>query len=321
MVMTRPAAATSLSLQEVFMGKYSKEAVATLLVGAMLSFAAGCKKQAQASDDTIVQDIQTKVAADPVTKDSSVSVAAKDGKVTLKGTVKDAATQQRVEQIAKDEPGSTGVSDETAIVAAGAAAAATDQAANAPAPAATPAAAAAPPPPPPPVIVPSGTSLTVTVDQALSSKTSQAGQTFLATLARPVTIDGKTAIPKGSSVTGTVITAKEKGRIKGEGELALALTGITIRGKNYDIQTGTLDSTVKGKGKRTAVTTGGGAAGGALIGGLAGGGKGAGIGALVGAAGGLVGGAFTGNKQIEIPAESPLTFSLSKSLTLPPRAE
>jgi BON domain len=306
-----------------FMAKYSKGAVATLLVGAMLSFAAGCKKQAQASDDTIVQDIQTKVAADPVTKDSSVSVAAKDGKVTLKGTVKDTATQQRLEQIAKDEPGATGLSDETAIVAAGAAAAGAaagaDQAANTQAPATTPA--AAPPPPPPPVVVPSGTSLTVTVDQALSSKTSQAGQTFLATLARPVTIDGKTAIPKGSSVTGTVITAKEKGRIKGEGELALALTGVTIRGKNYDIQTGTLDSTVKGKGKRTAVTTGGGAAGGALIGGLAGGGKGAGIGALVGAAGGLVGGAFTGNKQIEIPAESPLTFTLSKSLTLPPRAE
>jgi hypothetical protein len=324
--MTRPAAATSLSFSGGFMAKYFKEAVATLLVGAMLSFAAGCKKQVAASDDTIVQDIQTKVAADPVTKDSSVSVAAKDGKVTLKGTVKDTATQQRVEQIAKDEPGTTGVSDETAIVAAGAAAAgaaataaATDQAANAPS--ATPAPAAVPPPPPPPIVVPSGTSLTVTVDQALSSKTSQAGQTFLATLARPVTIDGKTAIPKGSSVTGTVITAKEKGRIKGEGELALALTGITIRGKNYDIQTGTLDSTVKGKGKRTAVTTGGGAAGGALIGGLAGGGKGAGIGALVGAAGGLVGGAFTGNKQIEIPAESPLTFALSKSLTLPPRAE
>lgn len=302
------------------MAKYRKETVATLLVGVMLSFAAGCKKQAQAGDDTIAQDIQTKVAADPVTKDSSVSVAAKDGRVTLKGTVKDTATQQRLEQIAKEEPGATGVSDETAIVAAGAAAAgaaatATDQAANTPAPA------AAPPPPPPPVVVPSGTSLTVTVDQALSSKTSQAGQTFLATLARPVTIDGKTAIPKGSSITGTVITAKEKGKIKGEGQLALALTGITIHGKNYDIQTGTLDSTVKGKGKRTAVTTGGGAAGGALIGGLAGGGKGAGIGALVGAAGGFVGGALTGNKQIEIPAESPLTFTLSKSLTLPPRAE
>jgi BON domain len=296
------------------MSKHSKEVLATLLLGAMFAFAAGCKKQVM-SDDTIAQDIQTKVAADPVTKDASVTVAAKDGKVTLKGTVKDTATQQKVEQIAREEPGATGVNDETAIVAAGAAAAAAaTEAPNTPAP--TPA-----PPPPQPIVVPAGTSLTVTVDQALSSKTSQAGQTFLATLARPVTIDGKTAIPKGSSVTGTVITAKEKGKIKGEGQLAVALNGITIRGKNYDIQTGTLDSTVKGKGKRTAVTTGGGAAGGALIGGLAGGGKGAGIGALVGAAGGLVGGAFTGNKQIEIPAESPLTFTLSKSLTLPPRAE
>jgi len=136
-----------------------------------------------------------------------------------------------------------------------------------------------------------------------------------------VTINGATAIPKGSKVTGTVITAKEKGKIKGEGQLSLALTSITIRGQNYTIQTGSLDSTVKGKGKRTAATTGGGAAGGALVGGLAGGGKGAGIGALVGATGGFVAGAMTGNKQIEIPAESALTFKLSKSLTLPPRAE
>jgi hypothetical protein len=136
-----------------------------------------------------------------------------------------------------------------------------------------------------------------------------------------VSLQGSPVIPKGSSVTGTVITAKEKGKIKGEGVLSLALTSITIRGQNYPIQTGTLDSTVKGKGKRTAVTTGGGAAGGALIGGIAGGGKGAGIGALVGAAGGLVGGALTGNKQIEIPAETALTFSLSKSLTLPPPAQ
>jgi len=201
------------------------------------------------------------------------------------------------------------VDDETAVVTGPVAP--PEQAASTPAPR----------PAPEPIIVPAGTALTVTVDQALGSKTSQSGQTFLATLAQPVTVSGKTAIPKGSSVTGTVVSAKAKGKIKGEGELVLSLRSITIRGQNYPIQTGTLDSTVKGKGKRTAVTTGGGAAGGALIGGLAGGGKGAGIGALVGAAGGLVGGAMTGNKQIEIPAESPLTFTLSKSLTLPPRAE
>ncbi len=301
------------------MATICKTAVASLLVTALFGFM-GCSKKV--SDDTIVQDVQNKVASDPVTKDSAVSVTAKEGKVTIKGTVKDTATQKRVEQIASEEPGATGVSDETAIVPGPIAPA--DQMANAPAPAVPPPPMAPPPveaPKPEPIVVPAGTALVVTVDQSLSSKTSKAGQTFLATLAQPITVGGKTAIPKGSSITGSVLTAKEKGKIKGEGELSITLNSITIRGQNYTIQTSSLDSTVKGKGKRTAVTTGGGAAGGALIGGIAGGGKGAGIGALVGAAGGLVGGAMTGNKQIEIPAESALSFSLSKSLTLPPRAE
>jgi hypothetical protein len=163
--------------------------------------------------------------------------------------------------------------------------------------------------------------LTVVIDTALSSNKSQPGQTFLATVAQPVTMNGTTAIPKGSSVTGTVLTAKAKGKIKGEGQLSITLKNITIRGHNYPLHTASLDSTVKGKGKRTAVTTGGGAAAGALIGGIAGGGKGAGIGAAVGAVGGLIGGAATGNKQIEVPAETPLTFTLSNPLTLPPRGE
>jgi hypothetical protein len=300
------------------MSTLSKEIVSKLLPGVLLlGFALGCSNSA--NDAKIAEDVQSKVAADPATNDAAVSVTAKDGKVTVKGTVKDAATQQKVEQIAKQEPGVSGVSDETAIVPAPGAEPA--QAANMPAAASEPAPAAAPPPPPEPIVVPAGTALTVTTDQALSSKSSKAGQTFLATVAQPVTVNGKTAIPKGSSVTGTVITAKEKGKIKGEGQLGIALTSITIRGKNYPIHTGTLDSTEKGKGKRTAATTGGGAAGGALIGGLAGGGKGAGIGALVGAAGGFIGGAVTGNKQVEIPAETALTFTLSHSLTLPPRGE
>jgi len=94
-------------------------------------------------------------------------------------------------------------------------------------------------------------------------------------------------------------------------------TSITVKGQTYNIQTDVLDNTVKGKGARTAKTTGGGA----LIGGIAGGGKGAAIGALVGAGAGLVGGAATGNKQIEIPAESALSFRLSARLTLPPPSQ
>jgi hypothetical protein len=188
-----------------------------------------------------------------------------------------------------------------------------------------PAMAAAPPPvekpKPQPIVVPSGTVLTVITSQGLSSKTSQAGQTFLATLAQPISVEGRPALPKGATVSGKVVSAKAKGKIKGEGELTLALMSISIADHTYPIQTSVLSSTVKGKGKRTAATTGGGAAGGALIGGIAGGGKGAGIGALIGAGAGLIGGAATGNKQIEIPAESALSFTLADSLTLPPPNE
>src|SRR5262245_15517738 len=298
------------------MSTFGKGTLAALLMGGVLALA-GCG--AKVSDDAIAKDVQDKVSMDPATKDSPVNVAVKDGKVTLRGTVKDAATQQRMEEIAKSTPGATGVEDQTAVAGA----TGPDSAPSAPASgsggssASSPAAA----PAPAPLVVPTGTEITVTVDQKLSSKTSQAGQGFMATVAQPVTVDGRTVIPKGSSVSGKVLRSKEKGKIKGEGELAITLTSVTIREKNYPLSVGTLDSTIKGKGKRTAVTTGGGAAGGALIGGLAGGGKGAGIGALVGAAGGLVGGAFTGNKQIEIAAETPLTFTLAKPFSLSSRGE
>ena len=53
---------------------------------------------------------------------------------------------------------------------------------------------------------------------------------------------------------------------------------------------------------------------GALIGGLAGGGKGAAIGAAAGAGAGTAGTAFTGNKDIVLPAESLLSFKLTRPL-------
>jgi hypothetical protein len=285
-----------------------KLSISLVVLTVLLGFSIACSKKP--SDDTMVKDIEDKVAVDPDTKDSQVNVAATQGKVKLTGTVKTPAAQQKIEQIAKDEPGETGVDDQTTVQ---------------PDAAAAPAQAMAPPPPPvekpKPIVVPTGTTLTVTVGQALSSKTSQSGQTFIATLAQPVSVGGRTAIPAGSTISGTVVTAKSKGKIKGQGELSLALTSVTVKGQTYNIQTGVLDQTVNGKGKRTAVATGGGAAGGALIGGIAGGGKGAGIGALVGAGAGLLGGSLTGNQQIEIPAESALSFRLSAPLTLPPPRE
>jgi hypothetical protein len=113
-----------------------------------------------------------------------------------------------------------------------------------------------------------------------------------------------------------VVDAKSPGRFKGEGTLVVTLTSINVHGVPTTIQTSNYAQSVKGKGKRTAVMAGGGTGAGALIGGLAGGGKGALIGGLLGAGAGTAGAAFTGNKDLQIPAESVVTFKLGNSITV-----
>jgi hypothetical protein len=164
------------------------------------------------------------------------------------------------------------------------------------------------------LVVPAGTVLTVRLGQAVGSKISSPGETFTATLASPVTVDGRTAIPAGATATGTVVDAKPLGRFKGGASLQLRLTSITVNGGDQAISSSSVVRTEKGKGKRTAIMAGGGAGLGALIGGLAGGGKGAAIGALAGGGAGTGGAAFTGNKDIVLPAESALSFKLEQPL-------
>lgn len=167
---------------------------------------------------------------------------------------------------------------------------------------------------PQPIVVPAGTTLTVRLGESIGSKISSPGQSFGATLASAVTVDGNTVIPAGASARGTVVDAKPLGRFKGGALLEVRLTSIAVDGREKTIETSAVERTEKGKGKRTAVLAGGGTALGAIVGGLAGGGKGAAIGALAGAGAGGAGAAFTGNKEIVLPAESALSFKLKAPL-------
>jgi len=197
-------------------------------------------------------------------------------------------------------------SGNTAPAAAGAQSAANQAPANTP----------APPPAPAPIVVPRGAAIEVVLDQPLSSKTSTQGQSFSATVVDPVIVDGQVVIPKHAHARGTVTSVKPAGRFKGASELGLALRHIEINGQRYEIAASTPELSKKGKGKRTGALVGGGAGGGALIGGLAGGGKGALIGGLIGAGAGTGGAAFTGNRDVELPAETALTFRLVKPLEI-----
>ena len=175
---------------------------------------------------------------------------------------------------------------------------------------------APPPPPPKPLIVPAETIISVTIDQPVGSKISTPGSAFAATVAAPIFVDGRLAIPKGAHASGVVKDAKPAGRFKGGAVLSLTLTNVSVKNQTYEIETSAPSETSTGKGKRTAALAGGGAGGGALIGGLAGGGKGALIGALIGAAAGTGGAGFTGNRDITVNAETLLNFKLVQPLEI-----
>ena len=167
-----------------------------------------------------------------------------------------------------------------------------------------------------PLVIPAGTNITVRLANSISSGTAQSGDSFAATVADPIRVGGQEVVATGARAEGTVAEAHARGKIKGAASLRLELTRLTINGTGYPVRTSMAGFAQKGKGKRTAVAAGGGAALGGIIGAIAGGGKGAGIGLLAGGAAGLAGGTLTGNKQIDLPAETALTFKLKDSVTL-----
>jgi hypothetical protein len=181
--------------------------------------------------------------------------------------------------------------------------------------------ASAAPAPQPALVLPRGTRLQVRLNQTIDVKHVESGDRFTGVLAEPVVEGNTVAVPSGSAATGEVLLAHKRGRFKGKSVLALTLTRLEVNGTPYRIDTSSLAQTKKGKGKRSAALIGGGAGMGMLIGGLATGGVGLLVGGLAGGGAGALGAAFTGNRDLSIPAESVITFRLQDALTLAPETQ
>jgi hypothetical protein len=168
-----------------------------------------------------------------------------------------------------------------------------------------------------PVTVQEGTELDVVLDQSISTAANRSGDTFQATLASPIVVDEKTVIPQDALVKGHIVDARPSGHLKGVARLELTLDSVEVSGQTYEIATGDFSRTGKNHNKRNGMLIGGGAGVGAVIGGVAGGGFGALIGSSVGAGAGTAGAAFTGKKDIRVPAETTLSFRLARPVTIP----
>jgi len=165
--------------------------------------------------------------------------------------------------------------------------------------------------------IPQGGIIEVKLDQAVASNRNRPGDTFEATVARPVEVDGKVVIPEGTPVQGRVVYARRSGRLSGVAQLRLTLDSLQMNRTSFELHTNTVGRHGGNHKKRNIALIGGSGGGGALIGAIAAGGKGALIGGPIGAGAGITASALTGKKDFVLPAETRLSFRLHQAVTLP----
>lgn len=309
--------------------------------------AASAAQPAPQTDQQLTSEIQARLAAGSALKGQDIQVTVENAVATLSGTAANDASRA----LAGAEAGSvdgvkTVINNLTAAPVEQAAKPAPEQRrapvrrashrtesarAAAPPPPTSPAPVerqpeqvrmvpAAPVTPPAPVektvTIPAGTVVPVRITETLDSAKTQANSTFHGSLATNLEADGMIAIPQGSTVTGRVVVAKDAAHFSGNSELAIELVNIQAPTRKIAIATDTYTKMGKGRGKNTAMKTGGGAALGAIIGALAGGGKGAAIGAIAGGGAGAGVNAITRGEQVQINSESLVNFRLESPITI-----
>jgi len=188
------------------------------------------------------------------------------------------------------------------------------------APAAAAAQTTAPPPAPPPeppkpkfreVTIPTGTSLSVTLATPLASDESKPEDQIKGALAKSIVVSGATALPKGADLSGSVIEAKESGRVKGKASIVFQFDRLTAYGESHKISASRITQEAAADRKQDAKRGAVGGGLGAVVGGIAGGGKGAAIGAVAGSAGTII--ATKGN-EVKLEAGTVVTTVLQEPL-------
>ena len=183
------------------------------------------------------------------------------------------------------------------------------------------------------VAVPADTVVQLQLNQALSSRTAQKGDTFTASVRTPVVVDNTVVIPEGSRVHGRV-TEVTRAERRQNGSVAVAFYELELPSEQKIEIHGSLASLEDEKGekrevgqegevegksttKRNVVFIGGGAGAGALVGAVAGGGKGAGIGAAVGAGVGTLGALMAKGNDVQVASGTEIAMTLDREVSIP----
>jgi hypothetical protein len=117
----------------------------------------------------------------------------------------------------------------------------------------------------PKVTVPSGSTIEVRLARTLSSETVHEGDHWQGTVVSPVVVDGREAIPSGSTVNGVVV-ASEKAERGSRARLQLGVTSVRVRERQLSLRANANPVIAGSTRARNLGAIAGGAAAGALIG-------------------------------------------------------
>jgi hypothetical protein len=192
-------------------------------------------------------------------------------------------------------------------------------AAETPSPASSAPAAPAPAPEPPKpaepevveVTIPADRTLSITLTTRVASDSSKVEDQVRGTLAKAIVVSGKTVVPAGSELVGSVLEANESGRVKGRASVAFRFNQLFVRGESHPIHTSQIARQAASSTKDDVKKGGIGAGVGAVVGGIAGGGKGAVIGGAIGGAGTVM---ATKGKEVRLEPGTTVSTTLTQPL-------
>ena len=171
--------------------------------------------------------------------------------------------------------------------------------------------------------LPTGSVITVSLDQQVGTKSSKVGDTFSATVVDAIVAsNGQTVVPAGSKVYGKVTGLQESNNAGQKAAIRLDFERININGVERPFEANITSTNLQTQGQDTRDETlkkaGIGAAAGAVLGAVIGGGDVSKIlgGAAIGAAAGTVISLGTGEVDAVLPAGSKMTLQTTQQVVL-----
>jgi len=184
----------------------------------------------------------------------------------------------------------------------------------------------------PMLTIPAGTTIPLSLKQAISTKTAKDGDPVYAETAFPYVVNDRVVIPAGTYIQGKIERVQRGGHVKGRAEVLIHFTSM-IYPNGYTVMLGGSVENTPGAEKtsmkdsegtirqdsdagKKAKEAAGGATTGAVIGAVTGGGKGAGIGAGVGGAAGLAVGMLSRGADVRLEPGASIEMEIQREVTV-----